>query len=121
MGTWAAENFASDAAADCVDKLIDQLTSTIDDCFDNEGANLNVGEDSVLMPSVAIIKLLSEQCGVAPPKPDIIEGWRSEYLAIYDDQCDCWDAAPGFKVERRKVIDDTFTELIQLATTVWES
>ena len=72
------------------------------------------------MPSVAIIKVLSEQCGAAPPKPEVIEEWRSKYLAIYDEQIDDLDPNPDYKVERRKVIDETFVELIKLAGKFWK-
>ncbi len=116
MGTWAAGNFSNDGSLDYVAELIDQLINTVEGCFNNDTADLDEGGESELMPSVAIIKVLSEQCGAAPPKPDVIEDWHSKYLTIYDDQIDGLDPSPDYKVERRKVIDDTFVELIQLAT-----
>jgi hypothetical protein len=120
MGTWAAGNFSNDGSLDYVGDLIDQLTNTIVGCFNNGNSALDEGGESELMPSVAIIKILSEQCGAAPPEPDVIEDWRSKYLAIYDDQIDGLDPKPDFKVERRKVIDETFAELIRLATKFWK-
>jgi hypothetical protein len=99
---------------------MDQVAHTIVGCFENDNAGLDEGGESELMPSMAIIRMLSERCGAAPPKPDVIERWRSKYLAIYDDQIDALDPKGDYKVERRKVIDETFTELIQLATTFWK-
>jgi hypothetical protein len=120
MGTWGAGTFEGDGALDYVGQLLDQLTKTIVGCFNNGSADLDDCGESELMPSVAIIRILSAQCGAAPPKPDVIEGWRSKYLAIYDDQIDGLEPEPEYKVERRKVIDETFTELIHLATKFWK-
>jgi len=120
MGTWAAGNFSNDGSLDYVGQLIDQLTDTVVRCFTDGNADLDEGGESELMPSVAIIKVLSEQCGAAPPKPDVIEGWHSKYLAIYDEHIDDLDPNPEYKVERRKVIDETFVELIKLAGEFWK-
>lgn len=117
MGTWAAGNFCNDGALDYVGELMAQLISTVAQCFD-ERTGLGGGE-SVLMPSVAIIKTLVEHCGAAPPKPSVIEEWHRSYLAIYDEEIDDLSPEPDFKVERRKVIDETFTELFKLATKFW--
>jgi hypothetical protein len=78
MGTWAAGNFSNDGSLDYVGQLLDQLTSTVVSCFEDGNAGLDEGGESELMPSVAIIKVLSEQCGAAPPKPDVVEEWRSK-------------------------------------------
>jgi hypothetical protein len=115
VGTWA-----EGGSLDYVGDLIDQLTNTVIGCFNDGNAALDEGGESELMPSVAIIGILSERCGAAPPKPKVIEEWRSKYLAIYDDQIDDLDPNPDYKVKRRKVIDDTFTELIERATKFWK-
>lgn len=119
MGTWAAGNFSNDGSLDYVGELIDQLTNAVAGCLD-DGADLDEGGESELMPSVAIIKILSEQCGAAPPKPDVIKDWRSRYLAIYDDQIDNLDPDSDYKIERRKVIDETFSNLLALAQKFWK-
>lgn len=116
VGTWAEGNFSNDGSLDYVGDLINQLTNTVIGCFNDENADLDELGESQLMPSVAIIGILSERCGAAPPKPKVIEAWRSKYLAIYDDQIDRLDPKPDYKVKRRKVIDDTFMELIERAT-----
>jgi hypothetical protein len=119
MGTWGNGNFDNDGALDYVGDLIDRLTDTITACFDEDNADLDEGGESELMPSIGIIKILSEQCGAAPPKPDVIEGWRSKYLQIYDEQIDGLDPDPEYKLERRKVIDQTFKDLAALAGEFW--
>lgn len=119
MGTWAAGNFDSDGALDYVAGIVEQLTKTIGSCLDEGNPDLDEGGESELMPSVAIIKVLSEHCGAAPPKPDVIDSWRSQYLAIYDEQIDGLDPDTDYKNERRTTIDRTFTELIALSKQFW--
>lgn len=121
MGTWAAGNFDSDRALDYVGEIIDQLTSTVASCLEEGDADLDEGGESELMPSVAIIKVLSEHCGAAPPKSDVIESWRRQYLAIYDEQIDDLEPDPEYKVERRATIDTTFTQLVALAKEFWRT
>lgn len=121
MGTWAEGNFDSDGALDFVGDLMDQLTNIVKTCFDEGNADLDEGGESELMPSVAIIKLLAEQCGAAPPKPDVIQSWHEQYLQIYDEQIDDLDPDAEYKIERRKVIDATFIGLIGLSQQFWRS
>lgn len=120
MGTWAAGNFDSDGALDYVGDLIDQLTHTITTCFDENDADIDEGGESYLMPSVAIIKLLADHCGAAPPKPDVLASWHSRYLTIYDNQIDGMEPKPEYKVERCTIIDRTFTELIDVSRQFWK-
>ncbi len=119
MGTWNAGNFDNDAALDYVGDLIDQLTDAINSCFEEGNADLDEGGEGELMPSVFIIHLLSEHCGAAPPKPDVIASWRDRYVAIYDRQIDELDPDPDYKVDRRKTIADTFATLAAHAAEFW--
>ena len=120
MGTWAAGNFDSDGALDYVGDLMDQLTKTISSCFEDDNADLDDGGESKLMPSVAIIKLLSTHCGAAPPKPNVIEAWRDQYLEIYDNQIADLDPDPEYKSERRLSIETTFSDSIALSRQFWK-
>ena len=119
MGTWAAGNFANDAALDYVGVLMDQLTNTINSCFDDDNADLDEDGEGELMPSVSIIGFLSEHCGAAPPKPEVVESWRDRYLTIYDEQIDGLDPNADYKVDRRKVITDTFSNLLTRSNEFW--
>ena len=114
MGTWGLGNFESDGALDYLDELIYRLTDTIVGYFNKD--NADIGETSELMPTVAIMLALVKECHAAPPKADVIEGWRSKYIAIYDERIDALEPNWEYKAERRKVIDETFLELIQMAT-----
>ncbi len=120
MGTWDAGTFDSDAALDYVGDMIDQLTETVNSCFDNDNADLDEGGEGKLMPSVSIIGLLSQHCGAAPPKADVVESWRDRYLAIYDEQIDDLDPDPEYKINRRKIIADSFSDLLARSTSFWK-
>lgn len=119
MGTWAAGNFDNDQALDYMGELMDQLTKTVIGSFEKP-AGLEDGGEAELMPSVAVIKILSEECGAAPPKPNEVEDWRSKYLAIYDAEIDGLGAKSDYKIDRRKVIDETFADLIKVANNFWK-
>jgi hypothetical protein len=116
MGTWGAGNFENDYALDYLGELMDQLVSTVEECFEEEdGADLDEGGEERLMPSVAIMTLLSREFGAHPPKAEVVARWKKRYLKIYDDQIDGLDPSDDFKSDRRKTIEETFDSLIARA------
>ena len=120
MGTWAAGNFDNDGALDYVGEVMDGLVARIEGVFAEEGAaDLDEYGEAVIMPSVHIISLLHEHCHAAPPKPAVVAGWKSRYLAIFDEQIDDLEPAGDFASERRAVIENTFTKLETQARTFW--
>lgn len=112
MGTWGPGNFDNDYSLDYLGELMDQLVSTIEECFDEEdGADLDEGGEERLVPSVAVLHVLSREFGAAPPKASTVAKWKKRYLAIFDEQIDGLDPSPGFKEERRREIEKTFEGL----------
>lgn len=121
MGTWGAGNFDSDGALDYIGEIASGLTARIEACFaDEESSALDEDGEGVLVPSVAILLLLCEHCAAAPPRPDVAGRWKRQYLTIFDDQIDSLEPAPGYKQERRQVIEDTFRRLQARAAAFWQ-
>jgi hypothetical protein len=121
MGTWAGGNFQNDGALDYLGGIIDGLVARVEEILaDKDRALLDEEGESVLMPSVHIIALLSEQCGGAPPKPAQVQKWRKKYLAIFDEQIEGLAPQGSFEADRRKVIADTFSQLEQRAKKFWK-
>jgi hypothetical protein len=58
VGTWGTGNFDNDAALDYVHDLLDELIERINSCFEGDGADLDEGGESRLIPSVFMITLL---------------------------------------------------------------
>ncbi|MFN8555797.1 MAG: DUF4259 domain-containing protein [Dehalococcoidia bacterium] len=112
MGTWGPGIFENDGALDYIGQVMLQLEETISTCLATPGAaDLDEDGESVLVPSVALLSLLSEHTGAAPPSPELVREWREAYVAIFDEQIDHLDPAPGYKEARRQVIVDTFARL----------
>jgi hypothetical protein len=113
MGTWGADNFASDMALDFINEQVDHYVGVMEEIFGDEGRfRLDEDAEGMLMPSVEILILLCEQChGVLSEGVDVA-GWKARYLAMYDDQIDGLDPALDFKQERRAVIAATFDKLL---------
>jgi hypothetical protein len=66
------------------------------------------------MAAVAILKTLIEHCRAPRPERNEIVALRDSLLAVYDAEIDGLDPDPEFKVERRKVIERTFGEFLNL-------
>lgn len=120
MGTWDTGIFDNDEALDYVCELMDNLAGNINEFFETEDPELGEGEGKVV-PSVAIIQLLSEHCGAAPPKTEQIEAWRKRYLHIYDEQIDGFEPEAAFKSARRETIARAFRNLETTAKKFWQN
>ena len=120
MGTWDTGIFDNDEALDYVSELLDSLAGNISEFCDGDDPDLGEGEGKVL-PSVAIIQLLSEHCSAAPPKPEQVERWRQRYLHIYDEQIDDFEPEPKFKSARREIISRAFQKLETSAKKFWQN
>lgn len=116
MGTWGAGNFDNDAALDYAGDINDGLVNTINEIFaDPDRFYLDEDAEGMLMPSVEMLTILP---GAPPPAADV-EGWKTRYLALYDEQIDYLEPADGYKEERRQVIVSTFDKLIEKARDFW--
>lgn len=122
MGTWGVGNFESDGALDYMGETIDAFVARIEECLeDEERSRLDEDGESVIVSTVAILSVLYEHCRAPAPEPDVVEQWKEQYLAIFDDQIDGLDPAEGYKEERREVIEETFDKLIGQARKFWKS
>jgi hypothetical protein len=113
MGTWNTGNFDCDGACEYLHSqfqqpLVKRIESIIADPKKIELDEL--GED-ILMPSVELLALLYETYGGTFPEAATVRRWRDVYLAGYDRYIDSLLPAPGYKEERRRVIQQTFDRL----------
>jgi predicted DNA-binding WGR domain protein len=118
MGTWDSGNFDNDQALDFLGELMDQLSGRIGEWFGSDSPDLADGEGEVI-PALAVIQLLTQNCGAAPPKPEQLAAWKKRYLAIFDEQIQEYGGEPKFITARRQTIVNTFTGLESLSTTFW--
>src|SRR6185295_3985359 len=73
------------------------------------------GGEQEFMPLVHILATLCEHCAATPPEPEVVAKWRKAYLAVYDEQAgDVFDDKAHVKA-RRKVVEETFKKLEDLA------
>lgn len=122
MGTWAEGNFDNDGALDFVGGLIDDITAKIDECFaDEEASRLDEEGEAVIVPGVHIISMLSENCKAAPPQTAVVAKWKSQFMAIFDEQIGELEPAEGYEQKRRAVIEATFSKLEEQSRQFWRS
>ena len=119
MGTWGPRNFENDSALDFIDEEIDRHVAAIETIFaDRDRFRLDEDAEGELMPRVAILTFLCQECGgsfnPASGKTPDVSAWKSRYLQMYDDQIDGMEPRGDFKAQRRAVIADTFDRLIEL-------
>lgn len=125
MVTWGAGNLDSDDAGEYLDSLMKQLVKTIEACLggkyvmypsDDDDDILGACGESMLMPSVDILALLCENYAVPLPVTEVVvQGWKDQYLRIFDRHINRYGIKPDFKVRRRRVIETTFDRLLGLA------
>lgn len=120
MGTWDAGIFDNDDALDLVGDIIDDLQRRVDAWFSEEEPFIEDGE-GLVPPIIAIMQLLSTNCGAAPPKPELIARWKTTYLKLWDEQIDDLDPEDGFKNARREVLARAFKQLETTSKSFWQT
>jgi hypothetical protein len=115
------DNFGNEGARAYLGLLAAKLLATINEIVDNdERLDLDEDGESMFMPSVELLALLCERYAAPPPQPDIVRTWGQRYLAIFDDQIGTFKKlSASYKVDRRRVIENTFRWLETLAETHW--
>ena len=113
MGTWGPGNFDNDSANDYVDEFSRELADKIEQFFagDEDECDFEEEGEGVIIPTVEILAVICEECSGLPPAPDVVAGWKTKYLRIYDENIDYLSPTPEQKSGRRKVIEETFDRL----------
>lgn len=110
------ENLGNNGARTYLDVMLAKLVGTIQDIVtDPERLEPDEDGESLLMPSVDILATLCERYNAAPPRLNTVKQWHEKYLAAYDAGIDAIKPTARFKSARRKVIENTFRWLENLA------
>jgi hypothetical protein len=121
MGTWGAGNWDSDAALDFLGTEMDRHVRAITDILaDRERFSLDEDAEGELMPRIAILTVLCEQCRGSLKRSVDLVAWKAQYLEMYDDQIDDLQPREGYRQQRRAVIEATFDTLIRLHEAHWQ-
>lgn len=112
MGTWGKGNFENDSALDWIgDALSDPVIAEIEQDLNDHDES--TGE--IIMAVVETLAVLCEHLPVHSPAPNVVEKWRTDYLASWHQYIDELSPKPGHKEARLKVIESTFHRLAAIA------
>jgi hypothetical protein len=56
--------------------------------------------------------------GSSLPRPEVVEGWKKDFMAVWEATIDGLEPSPDYKEERRTVLHRTFDELAGAARDV---
>ncbi|MFE2721961.1 DUF4259 domain-containing protein [Kitasatospora sp. NPDC059327] len=119
MGTWGSGNFDSDTAADHLAELTDRLIDEVERAMSGDRTELEPDEYwGVAVPcNLELLHLIAsrDHVGAALPTAATIEGWRTDFMAVWERSIDGLAPVPGHKEERRAVLLRTFDGLAALA------
>lgn len=119
MGTWGSGNFDGDTAADHLSMLTARLVSEVAEAMSGDPVEIEPDEYwGVAVPcNLELLHLIARQgyVGAELPEPEVIAGWKTRFLAVWDESIDGLEPVPGFKEQRRAVLEQTFDQLSELA------
>ena len=86
MGTWGPGNFDNDSANDYVDEFTRELADKIEQFFagDEDECDFEEEGEGVIIHTIEILAVICEECSGLPPAPEVVAGWKTNYLRIYD-------------------------------------
>ncbi|WP_431975017.1 DUF4259 domain-containing protein [Micromonospora haikouensis] len=120
MGTWGSGNFDDDTAADHLSTVTGRLVDEIAEAMSGDPVRLEPDEYwGVVVPcNLELLHLIGSQrhVGVTLPAPETIAGWKSRYLAVWDETIDGLGPSPAYRAQRREVLVRTFDQLAELAS-----
>lgn len=119
MGTWGSGNFDSDTAADHLSELTGRLLDEVERAMSGDRVELEPDEHwGVAVPcNLELLHLIASRhyVGAGLPAAATIEGWKADFMAVWERSIDGLEPAPGHKEERRAVLLRTFDGLAALA------
>ncbi|MFF1906730.1 DUF4259 domain-containing protein [Kitasatospora sp. NPDC058218] len=119
MGTWGSGNFDSDTAADHLSELTGRLLDEVERAMSGDRVELEPDEYwGVAVPcNLELLHLIASRhyVGAGLPSAATIEGWKADFMAVWERSIDGLEPAPGHKEERRAVLLRTFDGLAALA------
>lgn len=119
MGTWGSGNFDSDTAADHLSDMTDRLVSEVAEAMAGDPVELEPDQFwGVAVPcNLELLHLVAEQgyVGAELPEAEVVEGWKTRYMAVWERTIDDLGPAPGFKEERRSTLVRTFDRVADAA------
>ena len=118
VGTWGLGNFDSDIAADGIEELVAAITAQICEQFEDP-TNLYPDEwGGHMVPAwLEILVLFCEKgwLGSGLPPATTLAEWKQRYLETWDAHIDELWPKPGYKRDRRVVLESTFDRAICLS------
>ena len=114
MATLGTGNFDNAGAQETRDNLVGEITDGIQTCL-TYNSDVGEGGEQEFMPLVQILVVLCEHCSAQPPEPEVVAKWKSSYLSVFDEQAGDAFEDKAFVKQRRKVIEETFKKLQDLA------
>ncbi|MER5641258.1 DUF4259 domain-containing protein [Kitasatospora sp. NPDC002227] len=119
MGTWGSGNFESDTALDHLSTVVDRLVTEIAEAMAGDPVELEPDEYwGVAVPcNLELLHALARAGygGADLPKAQVVKGWQRTFMAVWERTIDGLEPSPGFKEERRAVLNRTFDQLAEAA------
>jgi hypothetical protein len=129
MGTWGGGVFQGDSALDHLEALCEPMLDRIEKTLGSTARMRKDLEKETLLCDIDLLTAISEHVSknnrgvfrlgwvypVVLPEPKEIEGWKAQYLEIWEANVDEYGPTPGYKRTRRKVIVEVFDRFAALA------
>jgi hypothetical protein len=122
VGTWGSGNFDSDTAAEHLSIVIDRLVAEVAEAMAGDPVAIEPDEYwSVAVPcNLELLYVLAKAGYVSDQllRPEVVEGWKKHYMAVWERTIDDLRPSPDFKQERRSVLNRTFDQLAEVSAAL---
>ncbi|MFJ9555375.1 DUF4259 domain-containing protein [Nocardiopsis sp. NPDC101807] len=119
MGTWGSGNFESDTAREHLSAVVDRLVAEVSEAMAGDPVAIEPDEYwGVTVPcnlELLYVLALAGHTSDRPLRPETVEGWKRDFMAVWERTIDGLEPSPGFKEERRAVLVRTFDRLAGVA------
>ena len=120
MGTWGAGIYENDSTRDYIDGIIDNISNAVRDIVKRDYTLLHAGmpQSDLFMCYIDLLNAICSRHDLHTSLPDaeVVRKWKAKYMEVWEFTVGECDPAEDYRKERAIVLNESFDNLIALAS-----
>ena len=120
MGTWGAGIYENDSTRDYIDGIIDNISNAVRDIVKRDYTLLHAGmpQSDLFMCYIDLLNAICSRHDLHTSLPDaeVVRKWKAKYMEVWELTVGECDPAEDYRRERAVVLNESFDNLIALAS-----
>ena len=120
MGTWGSGIYENDSTRDYIDGIIDNISNAVRDIVKRDYTLLHAGmpQSDLFMCYIDLLNAICSRHDLHTSLPDaeVVRKWKAKYMEVWEFTVGECDPAEDYRRERAVLLNESFDNLIALAS-----